>query len=125
MWTTPELVPPLLTTTPQHQREDIPALDRCSVHRCPTRIEEVIDCGMEINLEMDTDDVRELLVFYNQTLTTDELIEMHEKGRGIEELESLDPVQSEGLRLVEEVLQIFGNVGSNEEPFPFNKTRNK
>ncbi|GFW48978.1 uncharacterized protein TNCV_3901761 [Trichonephila clavipes] len=35
-WTTPELVPPLLTTTP-HQREDVSALDRFNVHRCPTR----------------------------------------------------------------------------------------
>ncbi|GFY11548.1 uncharacterized protein TNCV_4230171 [Trichonephila clavipes] len=31
-----ELAPPLLTTTP-HQREDVSALDRFSVHRCPTR----------------------------------------------------------------------------------------
>ncbi|GFU86602.1 uncharacterized protein TNCV_1433411 [Trichonephila clavipes] len=35
-WTTPELAPPLLTTTP-HQREDVSALDRFIVHRCPTR----------------------------------------------------------------------------------------
>ncbi|GFY04991.1 uncharacterized protein TNCV_561231 [Trichonephila clavipes] len=35
-WTTPELAPPLLTTTP-HQREDISALDRFNVLRCPTR----------------------------------------------------------------------------------------
>ncbi|GFW46210.1 uncharacterized protein TNCV_4210891 [Trichonephila clavipes] len=35
-WTTPELAPPLLTTT-QHQREDVSALDRFNVHRCPTR----------------------------------------------------------------------------------------
>ncbi|GFV81777.1 uncharacterized protein TNCV_1056661 [Trichonephila clavipes] len=35
-WTTPELASPLLTTTP-HQREDISALDRFNVHRCPTR----------------------------------------------------------------------------------------
>ncbi|GFW56063.1 uncharacterized protein TNCV_374691 [Trichonephila clavipes] len=28
--------PPLLTTTP-HQREDVSALDRFNVHRCPTR----------------------------------------------------------------------------------------
>ncbi|GFT20504.1 uncharacterized protein TNCV_2183531 [Trichonephila clavipes] len=35
-WTTPELAPPLLTTTP-HQRKDISALDRFNVHRCPTR----------------------------------------------------------------------------------------
>ncbi|GFX65140.1 uncharacterized protein TNCV_4820311 [Trichonephila clavipes] len=35
-WTTPELAPPLLTTTP-HQREDVSALDRFSMHRCPKR----------------------------------------------------------------------------------------
>ncbi|GFW30921.1 uncharacterized protein TNCV_2940211 [Trichonephila clavipes] len=35
-WTTPELAPPLLTTPP-HQREDVLALDRFNVHRCPTR----------------------------------------------------------------------------------------
>ncbi|GFU57156.1 uncharacterized protein TNCV_1780161 [Trichonephila clavipes] len=35
-WTTPELAPPLLTTTP-HQREDVSALDRFNGHRCPTR----------------------------------------------------------------------------------------
>ncbi|GFV86769.1 uncharacterized protein TNCV_3964991 [Trichonephila clavipes] len=35
-WTTPELAPPLLTTTP-HQRENVSALDRFNVHRCPTR----------------------------------------------------------------------------------------
>ncbi|GFW57988.1 uncharacterized protein TNCV_2741341 [Trichonephila clavipes] len=32
---TPELAPPLLTTSP-HQREDVSALDRFQVHRCPT-----------------------------------------------------------------------------------------
>ncbi|GFW85741.1 uncharacterized protein TNCV_853901 [Trichonephila clavipes] len=35
-WTTPELAPPLLTTTP-HQRKDVSALDRFNVHRCSTR----------------------------------------------------------------------------------------
>ncbi|GFU98865.1 uncharacterized protein TNCV_3381111 [Trichonephila clavipes] len=35
-WTTPELAPPLLTTTP-HQWEDVSVLDRFNVHRCPTR----------------------------------------------------------------------------------------
>ncbi|GFT47472.1 uncharacterized protein TNCV_3750051 [Trichonephila clavipes] len=34
-WTTPELAPPLLTTTPP-QREDVSALDGFNVHRCPT-----------------------------------------------------------------------------------------
>ncbi|GFU50396.1 uncharacterized protein TNCV_1827991 [Trichonephila clavipes] len=33
---TPELVPPLLTTTP-HQQEDVSALGRFKVHHCPTR----------------------------------------------------------------------------------------
>ncbi|GFW37882.1 uncharacterized protein TNCV_4630841 [Trichonephila clavipes] len=35
-WTTPGLAPLLLTTTP-HQREDVSALDRFSMHRCHTR----------------------------------------------------------------------------------------
>ncbi|GFW95526.1 uncharacterized protein TNCV_1722271 [Trichonephila clavipes] len=35
-WTTPEQAPPLLTITP-YQREDVSALDRFNVHRCPTR----------------------------------------------------------------------------------------
>ncbi|GFT96234.1 uncharacterized protein TNCV_3906741 [Trichonephila clavipes] len=35
-WTIPELAFPLLTTTP-HQREDVSALERLSVHHCPTR----------------------------------------------------------------------------------------
>ncbi|GFU62112.1 uncharacterized protein TNCV_2671581, partial [Trichonephila clavipes] len=33
-WTTPELAPSLLTTTP-HQWENVSALDRFNVHRCP------------------------------------------------------------------------------------------
>ncbi|GFW22602.1 uncharacterized protein TNCV_2764141 [Trichonephila clavipes] len=46
MWTTPELAPPLLTTTP-HQREDVSALDRFDVHHCPTR--RVFSCtGLEL-----------------------------------------------------------------------------
>ncbi|GFW56743.1 uncharacterized protein TNCV_4068231 [Trichonephila clavipes] len=45
-WTTPELAPPLLTTTP-HQREDVSALDRFNVHRCPTRR---VFSGTEIEL---------------------------------------------------------------------------
>ncbi|GFT92607.1 uncharacterized protein TNCV_1480941 [Trichonephila clavipes] len=34
-WSTPELPPTLLTTTP-HQWENVSALDRFNVHRCPT-----------------------------------------------------------------------------------------
>ncbi|GFW49017.1 hypothetical protein TNCV_3902151 [Trichonephila clavipes] len=33
-WTTPELAPPLTTTL--HQWENVSALDRFNVHRCPT-----------------------------------------------------------------------------------------
>ncbi|GFV51921.1 uncharacterized protein TNCV_1322741 [Trichonephila clavipes] len=35
-WTTTELAPPILPTTP-HQWEDVSALDRFSVSRCPKR----------------------------------------------------------------------------------------
>ncbi|GFT62492.1 uncharacterized protein TNCV_4600931 [Trichonephila clavipes] len=45
-WTTPELAPPLLTTAP-HQREDVSALDRFNVHRCPTR---QVFSGIELEL---------------------------------------------------------------------------
>ncbi|GFV92359.1 uncharacterized protein TNCV_3949691 [Trichonephila clavipes] len=48
-WTTPELSPPLLTTTP-HQREDISTLDRFNVHRCPTRPN-----GAEVDILKSTD----------------------------------------------------------------------
>ncbi|GFW74027.1 hypothetical protein TNCV_545511 [Trichonephila clavipes] len=54
---------------------------------------EVVELARQINFEVDSDDVRELLDSYNQELAIDELIEMHEQD--IEELESLDPVQSE------------------------------
>ncbi|GFT12865.1 hypothetical protein TNCV_5095761 [Trichonephila clavipes] len=43
---------------------------------------------------MYSEDIQELLVSYNQELTMDELIEMHEQG--IEELVFIDPVQSQG-----------------------------
>ncbi|GFU14488.1 hypothetical protein TNCV_3251231 [Trichonephila clavipes] len=51
-----------------------------------------------IKLEVDNDDVRKLLDPHNQELTMDELIEMQEQG--IEELESLDPVQSQDQMMV-------------------------
>ncbi|GFV89513.1 uncharacterized protein TNCV_4153281 [Trichonephila clavipes] len=45
-WTTPELAPPLLTTTP-HQREDVSALNRFNVHRCPKRrLRVMLLCGV-------------------------------------------------------------------------------
>ncbi|GFX03101.1 hypothetical protein TNCV_4288841 [Trichonephila clavipes] len=48
---------------------------------------------MQINLELDSVFVQELLDSHNHELIIDELIEMHEQG--IEEHESLDLVQSE------------------------------
>ncbi|GFX17778.1 uncharacterized protein TNCV_475781 [Trichonephila clavipes] len=45
-WLPPDLAPPLLTTTP-HQREDVSALNRFSVHRCPTR-RVFIGIGLEL-----------------------------------------------------------------------------
>ncbi|GFW25668.1 hypothetical protein TNCV_1309291 [Trichonephila clavipes] len=54
-------------------------------------IEEVVNLLRQINLEVDSDDVQELLDCPNQELTIDELIEMHEQEQDIE-LESLEPV---------------------------------
>ncbi|GFU89628.1 hypothetical protein TNCV_4599411 [Trichonephila clavipes] len=48
----------------------------------------------QINLEVDSDDVQELLDYHNKELAMDELIEVHEQEQNIE-LESSDPVQSE------------------------------
>ncbi|GFV66301.1 hypothetical protein TNCV_2737151 [Trichonephila clavipes] len=61
------------------------------------------DLAWQINLEVDSDDVAELL--QNQELTIDELIEMHKQEQEIEELESLDPVQSENRMMVENLTE--------------------
>ncbi|PRD26899.1 UNVERIFIED_CONTAM: hypothetical protein NCL1_36840 [Trichonephila clavipes] len=42
-------------------------------------IEEVIDLAWQINLEVDSDDVQELLDLHNQEFTIDKLTEMHEQ----------------------------------------------
>ncbi|GFV50267.1 RNase H domain-containing protein [Trichonephila clavipes] len=52
--------------------------------------------------------VKELLDFLNQELTIDELTEMHEQEQDIEELEPLDPVQSEDRKKVGHT-GIYGN----------------
>ncbi|GFU16094.1 tigger transposable element-derived protein 1 [Trichonephila clavipes] len=77
-------------------------------------IEEVVDFSGQINLEVDSNDIQELFESLNQELTINELIEMHEQEHEIEELESLDPVQSEdrmkvgnlikGLSLIEKLI---------------------
>ncbi|GFU05425.1 hypothetical protein TNCV_3290781 [Trichonephila clavipes] len=58
-------------------------------------IEEVTNLVRQINLEVDSDDVQEVLDFHNQEQTFDESIAMHEQEEDIEKLESLDPVQSD------------------------------
>ncbi|GFV64647.1 hypothetical protein TNCV_2728571 [Trichonephila clavipes] len=54
-------------------------------------IEEVVDHARQINLEVDSDDVQELMDSSNQKLIMDELIKMHDQ----DVKECLDPVQSE------------------------------
>ncbi|GFV63971.1 uncharacterized protein TNCV_385461 [Trichonephila clavipes] len=67
----------------------------------PDEIDNVIedaDLVRKINLEMDSDDVRERLDSHNHELTINELVKMHEQD--FEELEYLDPVQSEDRKTV-------------------------
>ncbi|GFT63753.1 integrase catalytic domain-containing protein [Trichonephila clavipes] len=59
-WMTPELAPPVLTTTPQG--EDVSALDRFNVHRCPTRR---VFSGTGIELETKQATIRYL--YYSAT----------------------------------------------------------
>ncbi|GFX16943.1 uncharacterized protein TNCV_2519211 [Trichonephila clavipes] len=59
-WTTPELAPP----APNYQREDISALDRFSVHRCPTRV--FSGTGLELMTKVAT--IRYL--YHSATVTT-------------------------------------------------------
>ncbi|GFW46328.1 uncharacterized protein TNCV_1388301 [Trichonephila clavipes] len=55
------------------------------------------DLARQIHLEVESDDVQELLDSHNHELTIDELIEIHEQEQDIEELECLNPVQSEDI----------------------------
>ncbi|GFX30090.1 hypothetical protein TNCV_2618011 [Trichonephila clavipes] len=64
-------------------------------------IEEVINIYRQINLEMNSDDVQELLDSHSLELVMDELIETHEQKQDIEELEPLDSVQSEDRKAVD------------------------
>ncbi|GFW27765.1 hypothetical protein TNCV_766461 [Trichonephila clavipes] len=58
-------------------------------------IEEVVDIARQINLDVDSKEFKVLRNSHNQDLTMDELIEMQEQAQHIEELKSLDPIQSE------------------------------
>ncbi|GFT24380.1 uncharacterized protein TNCV_3252281 [Trichonephila clavipes] len=61
---TPELAPPILTTTP-HQREDVSALDRFNMHRCPTWR---VFCGTRLELVTKPATIRYL--YYSTTAAT-------------------------------------------------------
>ncbi|GFX92255.1 tigger transposable element-derived protein 1 [Trichonephila clavipes] len=90
-------------------------------------IEEDVVLARQINLEMESDDVEELLDSHNQGLTVDELTEMHEQEPSIETLESVDSVKSEdqikvgnlteGISVTEKSLKILTNTYSNEKAF--------
>ncbi|GFT25061.1 hypothetical protein TNCV_179731 [Trichonephila clavipes] len=54
-------------------------------------IDEVINLACQINVEVNSDDVQDLLDSHNKELTMDELVEMHEQKQDIEELKSSDP----------------------------------
>ncbi|GFW37962.1 hypothetical protein TNCV_4631631 [Trichonephila clavipes] len=60
---------------------------RLKINKSVNEMEKVVDLARQINLEVESDDVQELLDSHYQELT------MHEQG--IEEHESLDPIQSE------------------------------
>ncbi|GFW43161.1 uncharacterized protein TNCV_1349251 [Trichonephila clavipes] len=65
-----------------------------------------------MNLEVNRDDVHELLDSHYQDPTIDELIEIHEQD--IEELQSLDTVQSEDQLTISSYLDSDENISSNE-----------
>ncbi|GFX99128.1 hypothetical protein TNCV_2493091 [Trichonephila clavipes] len=68
---------------PMIETESVPEPDEIS-----NIIEEVVELGRQINLDMDSDNVQEQLDFHNQGLEIDDFIEMPEYD--IEELVSLD-----------------------------------
>ncbi|GFY14788.1 hypothetical protein TNCV_648311 [Trichonephila clavipes] len=93
---------------------------------------EVVDLARQINLEVDSDEVQELLDSHNQELTIDELTEMHGQEQEIEELESVDPVQSEDRMTVGILTESLRKKGYKFKKLPtptrayfFNKTRNE
>ncbi|GFX25428.1 hypothetical protein TNCV_1424121 [Trichonephila clavipes] len=68
---------------------------KCKIGEIGNGIEEVVDLARQTNLEVNGDDVQEVLDTYNEQLTMDELIEMHEQKKTIEEFVSFYLVQSE------------------------------
>ncbi|GFU72954.1 transposable element Tcb2 transposase [Trichonephila clavipes] len=106
------------------QDSGIKLLNYCIVIS-PGHIEEVVDFARQINLEVDSDNVQELLDSHSQELTTNELIEMLKQEQVVEDIGSLDPVQledriavgnvTEGFSLNEKGFQILENINSIDE----------
>ncbi|GFX98355.1 hypothetical protein TNCV_4001241 [Trichonephila clavipes] len=93
-------------------------------------IEEVVDLPKQINLEVDSDDVQELLDSYNYKLRTDELIEMHGQEQDIEKLEADQRMVgnlTKGISLIEKRVthKIFRKYGLRGRANFFSKTRNR
>ncbi|GFX72813.1 hypothetical protein TNCV_4064081 [Trichonephila clavipes] len=68
-------------------------------------IEEVVDLFRQDKLDVYSDDVQELLDTYIQELKVDELTELREQEHDIEELDSLDPIQSEDQRMTGNLIE--------------------
>ncbi|GFW92494.1 hypothetical protein TNCV_518111 [Trichonephila clavipes] len=60
-------------------------------------IEEIINLARQINLEADSNDVKELLNSHNHELSIEDLIETYEQEQDIEEFESIDSVVKNSL----------------------------
>ncbi|GFS62074.1 hypothetical protein TNCV_476461 [Trichonephila clavipes] len=85
---------------------------------------EVVDLARQINLELGSEDVQELLNSHFQELIMDKLIEMHEQEQDIEEY--LDPVQSEDQMTIGNLTGLsLTEIGLQTGLHSFNKTRNK
>ncbi|PRD37916.1 UNVERIFIED_CONTAM: hypothetical protein NCL1_04686 [Trichonephila clavipes] len=84
-----------------------------NINKLPNLIEEV-DIAKEINSEENSDDVLELLDSHNQEQAI-ELIEMQEQD--IEELDSVDPLQSEDRMIVRNFAEVHSLI-EKKSPAP-------
>ncbi|GFT21986.1 peptidase A2 domain-containing protein [Trichonephila clavipes] len=115
-WTTPELAPPLLTTTP-HQQEDVSALDRFNVHRCPTR-RVFSGTGLELVTKQAT--VRYL--YHSATAATSDTLKPMKGNRTKEQKEKLGiEEQKEKLRIEEREEKL--RIEEREEKLRFEQLR--
>ncbi|CAH4013772.1 unnamed protein product [Pieris brassicae] len=84
------------------QAESVPGPDEiCNV------IKDVVELGRQINLEVDSDDVQELLDSHNEELIIDELITMREE---IDNHDYLDPIQLEDQMTVGNLIEALSSI---------------